>query len=1199
MERQQQELISQAVSLAEKWQNRANRIRTRQEKCLQAQLQRLLDHPHDKVLLSQLIDQSFRAAHPHRIADQMQTLLREYGVPEFLRLIERGLLRIFTNLNPRLLAPLMPLLVEQMRKQSARLIIAGETAPLHQHLRKRRLENVRININHLGEAVLGEEEATHRLTTYIADLKDRDIEHISIKISTLYSQISSLAFDQTIELLKERLSILYRVAQEHSFQRAGGEQVAKFINLDMEEYRDLDITYQVFVETLSEQEFEHCSAGIVLQAYLPDSFAIQQQLTQWARARVATGGAPIKLRIVKGANMEMEKLESSVNNWPLAPFDTKVAVDANYKRMVEYGMRLENIQAVNLGIASHNLFELAYAATVARERQVTPYFCFEMLEGMADHIRRALQEDASDILLYAPVAGKSEFINAIAYLIRRLDENTAAENFLRYAPELEVGSHQWTMLKEGFLRSCARQERLSSRSHRQQDRNTETFPRSVSPFISNTFKNEPDTDWSLAANRHWAESIRTRWYKTSTDEPLQVPVVVNGQEIFAGRATTPCKDPNQRDITVALSARASQEDAEQALQTAAEDADGWRVKTHDQRHELLARAAMEIRLSRGDLIGAAAASTGKVFTEADPEVSEAIDFTEFYPLAVRQYGQLPNLQVKGRGVVLVLAPWNFPIAIPCGGIAAALAAGNTVIFKPASDAVLCGWILCQCFWRAGISKKTLQFVPGSGSEIGPRLTTSPLVNNVILTGGTETGLQILQQAPGVYLAAETGGKNATIVTEMADRDLAIKNLLHSAFSNCGQKCSATSLLILETHVYRDQQFKRQLVDAAQSLGVGSAWDFSSKIGPLIRPPDGDLLRALTSLEPGEEWALQPKELKDNPLCWTPGIKYGIQPGSSTHLTEFFGPLLGVMEANNLDEAIQLANLSGYGLTSGLESLDEREQRKWKEKIFAGNLYINRGTTGAVVLRQPFGGFGKSSLGSGIKAGSPEYVSQFMEIQELSPPPLAPRQSSHRIPGLLQEWRLLAKEDLGAELHTDMDKLLAAVTSYAQQMETYFGVMHDYFHLRGQDNLIRFLPVIGLIIRIEAKDSIFETLARIAAATFAGCEPVVSMDPSLHSSAQQFLESHKGGEYLGQNVLVREDEETLAGRIGLNDRIRFAGPVAGSQRLLQAAAKKGVTLLRSPVYMEGRLELIQYMRQQAICCNYHRYGNLGKRAQDMP
>jgi len=432
-------------------------------------------------------------------------------------------------------------------------------------------------------------------------------------------------------------------------------------------------------------------------------------------------------------------------------------------------------------------------------------------------------------------------------------------------------------------------------------------------------------------------------------------------------------------IRVAAYAEAVDEDVNRALATGRDDPDGWRLKTMAQRHAILSQVAMEIRKARGDLIGAAAADTGKIFTEADVEVSEAVDFAEYYPFSARAFTDLENVRCRGKGLGLVISPWNFPIAIPCGGIVASLAAGNTVIFKPSSAAVLTAWQLCRCFWNGGVSKNVLQFLPCSGATSGAKLAEHPDVDFIIMTGGTETGMAILKQRPGVFLTAETGGKNATLVTAMADRSQAVKHVLHSAFSNCGQKCSATSLLILEREVYEDESVKKQLVDAARSYAVGSCWDFENRMGPLIQPPAGDLKQGMTQLEAGESWALKPENVRGNPFLWTPGIKWGVRPGSFTHVTEFFGPLLGVICAESLDHGIEMVNQTGYGLTSGLESLDRREQEYWKDRIKAGNLYINRGTTGAVVLRQPFGGMGKSALGAGIKAGGPNYVFQFLKM----------------------------------------------------------------------------------------------------------------------------------------------------------------------------------------------------------------------------
>lgn len=1187
----------EAITLAKIWQNRANQLLTHEEKGIQEQMLRLVTHPLDKAILTQLIDQSFRSESPARVADQIDNLIREYGVPDFFTKVEKLLVQMFIGIGKHVPSLLVPKMIDKMRHDSSRAIIPGEDDALHAHLLKRKKQGIRMNINHLGEALLGENEAVSRMNTYLMDLQNPEIEYISIKISTLYSQINSLAFEQTLNILKERLARLLKAAGQNFFIRHDGQVVPKFINLDMEEYRDLEITAALFEQTLNQEIFKYHSAGIALQAYLPDSFAIQQHLTEWAKQRVADGGSPIKIRIVKGANMEMEMVESAIRNWQLAPYDNKREVDANFKRMVSFGMIPENIQAVHLGIASHNLFELAYSDALARHHQVTPYFSFEMLEGMADHVRRAISETSDDLVLYAPVATKEQFINAIAYLIRRLDENTSKENFLRYSFHLKTDSSAWQFLQDQFVESLSLMETAGTTPHRNQDRMQETFSRPKGSFHEGHFENEPDTDWSLAANRRWAKSIRDKWMKGADDEPITLPVVAGGEERIQEREIQSCFDPNRlpEKICVARFASATATVVDQALGVAKADPDGWRNKRVEERHEILSKVATKIRKARGDLIGSAAATTGKIFTEADPEVSEAIDFLEYYPFSMTTFTGLKNLNCRGKGVGVVISPWNFPIAIPCGGIAAALAAGNTVIFKPASAAVLVAWQLCQCFWRAGVSKNTLQFLPGSGAVTGKQIAGHPDIDFVILTGGTETGLKMLQQCPDLQLAAETGGKNATIITAMSDRDQAIGNVIYSTFGNSGQKCSATSLLILEDEVYNSTLFKKHLVGAAKSLSVGSAWHFENKVGPLIQLPSTRLKEALTQLEPGESWALEPKNLDHNPCLWSPGIKWGVTPGSITHMTEFFGPVLGVMHAKNLDHAIELANQTGYGLTSGLESLDRREQEKWKTKINVGNLYINRGTTGAVVLRQPFGGMGKSALGAGIKVGYSNYLAQFMVIKETGPPATDAIQSDHPLYRLTNYWKLKLHGGQFAGFKSDIQKVIFAVRSYLYQCEQEFFQKKDYFHIRGQDNLLTYLPITHILVRVHPDDTLFDVLARVAAAKIAGCHLTVSLPPDLDNKVAEFLFSHEGRQFVSPTPIMRQSDPDLMNLIPSGVRIRYAASDRAPNEVLQKAAETGAFISRTPVMMEGRIELLQYFQNQSISDMYHRYGNLGDRA----
>lgn len=1201
----EQQLINDAMDQARQWQSRANELLTPKEKRIQRMMARLLTHPMDKVILLRMLDESFRPTLQARVAERMSYILKKNGIPAFLGPLEKALMQFFTGVARYLPQLSVPVLIEQIRKQASRAVVPGEEKPIKEHLARRKAEGVRMNINHIGEIVLGEKEAEKRLNDYIKDLESPDIEYISIKISTIYSQISSLAIDQTVEALVQRLSILYRTAEKNRFIRHDGTAVKKFVNLDMEEYRDLEVTSKAFMATLDLEEFKSHSAGIVLQAYLPDAYGIQRRLTQWAGKRVAAGGGAIKLRLVKGANLEMEQVDAALHNWPLATYDNKPEVDANFKRMVEYSLKPENAIAVHLGLASHNLFELAYAYKVAQANNTLDSFGFEMLEGMADHIRRAIAEKDGEVLLYAPVARKEQFINAIAYLVRRLDENTGKENFLRYANALRPGSREWEFLKKGFLASIELRESAGKISNRTQDRLTESWDafRGGSFHIAR-FVNEPDTDWSLPGNREWAETIRKKWMQ-STDgiHPVhEIPVVIAGEELFEEKEIRDGFDPSlyregrQDNVVSSRYALADNDDADRALETATADPDGWRELSWEQRHEILSGVANEIRSARADLIGASAACCGKLITETDVEVSEAIDFVEFYPHSARELAALKGVRPMGKGVGLVLSPWNFPVAIPCGGISASLAAGNTVIFKPASDAILPAWILCNCFWRVGVSKNTLQFIPCSGRSTGAKLAADQRVSYVILTGGTDTGLTLLNNKPELALSAETGGKDATIVTSMADKDQAIKNVIYSAFGNSGQKCSATSLLILEADVYDSPQFRQALVDAAASWEVGSAWNYKNAMSTLIKPPSGDLRRALTSLEPGEEWALEPKQIGDNPYLWSPGIKYEVAPGSYTHMTEFFGPVLAVMRADNLEHAIELVNQTGYGLTSAIESLDEREQEIWKNAIKSGNLYINRGTTGAIVLRQPFGGMGKSAIGSGIKAGSPNYVSQFMHYTESSHPTIFPVQNETHLYRCCQDLENKANwGGLGTgETREQILRFVESAYSYMGWWEHEFSREKDYFRLRGQDNILRYLPIGSIVVRATVKDSLYEVLAMCAAAAITNNRVTLSLAANISIQVSEFCRSTDGQALLRDVQLVIEDESSLAARIDSCDRIRYAGPDRVPAELFEKAAVSGFYISRTPIVHEGRIELLQYVREQSVCNTYHRYGNLKER-----
>ncbi len=453
---------------------------------------------------------------------------------------------------------------------------------------------------------------------------------------------------------------------------------------------------------------------------------------------------------------------------------------------------------------------------------------------------------------------------------------------------------------------------------------------------------------------------------------------------------------------------------------------------------------------------------------------------------------------------------------------------------------------------------------------------------------------MLEVRPNLHLLAETGGKNATIVTAMADRDLAIKHVVQSAFGHSGQKCSATSLLLLENEVFNDERFKATLADAVESIEVGSAWDLHTRMGPLIREPNADLARGLKTLEDDESWLVMPEHIVGNPNLYRPGVKWNIRPGGFTHLTELFGPVLGVMPFSRLEEAIEIVRSTGYGLTSGLESLDDREIDLWKKSIHAGNLYINRPTTGAIVLRQPFGGIGMSGYGPGLKAGGPHYVLPLMHINDGSVDERPPT-ASHVELDLMCQWL----DDQGTNQRISVRTHQAAscaCDSARHAVETEFSKVHDSVRLIGQDNLRRYRPVGGLTIRVTQNDTLRDALIAIVSAIAVRCRFTLSVDLNVDQGSSELLES-TADLLPGLIDPIDESDHDLADRILRGDllRLRCLTRASSSAASTSACAKSFVTIVDDAVLEEGRVECLRYLEEQSVSHDYHRYGNLGRRA----
>lgn len=1160
---------TEVIEWAKQFLSQAEQELTVEEKKEQEKYAILIQNPKDKFLLSKLLDESSQIRSNKRLARRMKTLFDRYGVPSFFDKTDAFLIKVFAYFGYLFDFIAVPVFKKRLRSDTSKVIINEEASVLNRHLNERKRQHIGQNVNLLGEVVLGDGEADHRYRHYLEALKDPRINYISIKISGIYAQINPLNYEQNKKDLCERLSRLYQRAIDHPFVDDDGVSKAKFVNLDMEEYKDTELTLDVFLTVLSQPQFKNYYAGIVVQTYLPDAWGFQTRLLEFAKKRVAEGGAPIKMRLVKGANLQMESIISSLKGWENPVYDSKVKVDANHLHVLERALEPDNARAVHVGVATHNFFSIAYAYLLSRNNGVDDYVTFEMLEGMANHLPRVMRKLGRQIILYTPVVSDEHFLNAVSYLVRRLDENTGKDNFLSYSFNLKVDSEHWKFLETQFLQAYALKDSVDITPLRRQDRTNEG---STIQADLHCFKNEPDTNFDLKANKIWADSIRRAWMRHKEDKPYEIPVQIGTRHSLSEKKRLYLDRSQNDEVCVCKVNMASHSQVRDIVMLAEKDASEWRKSSLDKRNRILHKVADHLAAKRGHLIGCMSAITGKTFNEGDVEVSEAIDFCRYYPISMSRFEALETIKMSPKGIVLVIPPWNFPLAIPVGGIAAALSGGNSVILKPATVAYPVAWEFAQCFWDAGVPKDALQIVcPDSRESLG-YLTAHPAISHVILTGGTETAFRLLESNPTCPLSAETGGKNAIILTASGDRDHAIQNIMTSAFSNAGQKCSACSLLILDKSIYNDTDFKLKLIDAVTSLHTGSVWEGGTVVGPMITSENEKLLYAINHLEDGEWWLVEPEFADEKHYMLKPCVKWGVKPGSYTFTTELFAPLLAVVCMDDLEHGVALANSSDYGLTSGLQSLDETEHALWKEKIEAGNLYINRGITGAIVSRQPFGGMKLSAFGGGIKAGGPNYVACFVNIEEalLHDPKDVTEYSS-----LSQ----LLKED-------ERPRFLSAVDSYQRNYREEFAVARDIHHLYGEQNLFRYLPLKKMIFRIQPEDKLCDVLMVYVAAQIAKTPMVLSLNPGDEVKLKKLASVVRDGELVIQSDLEFLDE------LGLYDRVRSCS-CALPLDVFKRAASLGKYIATAKPLSEGRLELLHYLKEQSITYEYHRYGSISE------
>ena len=791
--------------------------------------------------------------------------------------------------------------------------------------------------------------------------------NVSIKTSAMYSQMSACAFEHSIEKAKERLRpILLRAMK-----------AAAFINFDMEHHGLKDLTLSLYRSLMEEAQFRgYPHTGIVIQAYLRESESDLMQMIRWA----AAGDFRFTVRLVKGAYWDQEVIDSKQKNWPVPVFTDKAETDANFERLAR--IILENRGRIKLACGSHNIRSISAVAETAKELGATEeHLEFQVLYGMGRPVRNALRKAGLHVRVYCPVG---DMLQGMSYLVRRLLENTANQSFLRLAfsqgvskaellkNPVDMAHPETTTIPHSGLVIPAAAARRSGKAI------PAAAPR----------RNEPVFDWSRRENREgFAEALK----KARESFPIQVPLQIGGIKVQTVSRFVSL-NPDRKGETAGIISSAGIKEAESAIAAAKSAFPAWRDIPAEKRADYLFKAAACARNRRFELAAIEVLEVGKSWSESDADVCEAIDYLEYYGREMLRYGspreightpgETSHLLYEPRGVAVVIAPWNFPLAISTGMSSAAIVTGNTVVYKPASQSPVTGYILNTIFKEAGLPPGVFNFLPGPGGAIGEVLVGHPDVAMIAFTGSREVGVDIISKAHKITpqstcvknVVLEMGGKNAIIIDSDADMDEALVYVVKSAFGYQGQKCSACSRLIVNEKIY--DRFMERLEAAAQSVDIGPVEFPQNFMGAVIDEAAREKISKYIEMGKKAGYPLFERKIQSDegwfvPLC----IFKNVDPEDSLAQEEIFGPVLAVIKVRDFDEALRVANGTRYALTGGLFSRSPENIRKARENFRTGNLYINRGCTGAIVGRHPFGGFKMSGLGS--KAGGPDYLLHFM------------------------------------------------------------------------------------------------------------------------------------------------------------------------------------------------------------------------------
>jgi len=961
----QQQVESYGKQLSECISNTSN-TKNNQFSWLDQLIKRTTSEEDFRIQALRFIDVLPSLKNDHELAEHLQEYFSDLQLPRFA---EWGLKHSDQGWSTRIAAPT----IRYTLRGLARKFMGGYK--LHHAMScisRLRHEQMNFTLDLLGEATISDSECedyTNKYLEILCSLSEPvnnwsnnsllDISHaaqsprlnLSIKLSSLFSQITSPAPQDSINAICKRLRLVLRSSMKHN----------AFITIDMEQYDFKHIVLGCFRKIIMEDEFiSWPHIGLAMQAYLKDTYQDIIELIELLKQR----STPVTIRLVRGAYWDYETVIATQNNWTCPVWEYKSDTDLNYEKCL--ALLLKSNLLIHTAIATHNPRSIAYSMALIDQLKLNnDQFEFQMLYGMSDTLKPALVNLGYRLRIYVPFG---ETLPGMAYLVRRLLENSSGQSML----DASLGKQDKLIFKSSFSPPSSTKKTIQLKSVK-----------------INSFKN---ISFLRFTNSKTCYDFKSAIDKVETSLGQNYPIIINGKEISTEEKIASYNPASPLQLIGSVSS-ANHKLADEALESAKNSFNSWSATSVRTRADYLRRVASLLSKRRMEFAAWQILEAGKNWQEADGDVCEAIDFLNYYALqsenilngkTINISGEFNHINYRACGVSLIISPWNFPLAILCGMLSAAIVTGNTCILKPSSLTPVTASKFMQLWQEVGLPNGVINFLPGPGKVVGEYLARKPDINIISFTGSQQVGTNLIKIAAKIQpdqnhikkVISEMGGKNAIIVDSDADLDDAVLGVVHSAFCFQGQKCSATSRVIVVDNIYN--KFVKRLIETTKSLTIGDPVNPFNLIGPVIDKPSYERITQIIKL--GQQTATshnyETAADTEDGYYIKPCIFTDVDPLSPLAQEEIFGPVLSVIKADDFISAIDIANNTRYALTGGVYSRQPSHLAYAQKKFLVGNLYLNRKTTGAMVNRQPFGGFKMS--GAGSKAGGENYLHQFMD-----------------------------------------------------------------------------------------------------------------------------------------------------------------------------------------------------------------------------